>query len=50
MERVIIIDQKRNQMFHGKDFKNFDEGWEFLSENVDNPTDFYIVSKSSIGM
>lgn len=34
--KFIIIDWTGNLMFKGKTFESFEDGWEFIYENVDN--------------
>lgn len=36
MKKFIIIDWAGNHLFKDKEFNSFEEGWEFIYENVDN--------------
>lgn len=59
MEKFIITDWAGNHLFKDKEFETFEEGWEYIYENVDNSKydetgdeddneyqEYYVITKS----
>lgn len=59
MEKFIITDWAGNHLFKDKEFETFEEGWDYIYENVDNSKydeteneddnvyqEYYVVTKS----
>ena len=59
MDKFIITDWAGNHLFKDKEFETFEEGWEYIYENVDNSKydetgneddneyqEYYVVTKS----
>lgn len=59
MDKFIIIDWAWNHLFKDKEFETFEDGWEYIYENVDNSKydetgneddneyqDYYVIKKS----
>jgi hypothetical protein len=50
MKNFIIIDWANNLMFDGIDFETFQDGWDYIYENVEDDEmyeDLFVVEKSS---
>ena len=59
MDKFIIIDWAWNHLFKDKEFETFEDGWEYIYENVDNSKydetgneddneyqEYYVITKS----
>lgn len=59
MDKFIITDWVGNHLFKDKEFETFEEGWEYIYENIDNSKydetgneddneyqEYYVVTKS----
>jgi len=50
MEKFIIIDWANNHLFRSKEFKSFEDGWEFLYikfPDEEDLGDYYVIEKDS---